>query len=86
MYTSLDEAFRFYNKRLRTCVTLALDIPRWRAKSAWVSISAWVSMPLVPINDFHCLAHSIASSLSNERGFLGGLVILSAGFNEKIID
>ncbi len=51
-------------RRLRTWVTLALDIPRYLAKSALDS------MPLVPIRDFHCMARPIASSLSCERGFV----------------
>ena len=51
------------NKRLRTWVTLALDIPRYLAKSALDL------MPLVPIRAFHCLARSIASSPSCDRGF-----------------
>ena len=62
---------------LRTWVTLALDIPRYLARSALDS------MPFVPIRVFQCIARSIPSSLSCERDFLGGLVVLTAGFREK---
>jgi hypothetical protein len=51
-------------KRLRTLVTLNPDIHRYLERSALVS------MPSVPIRDFHCVGRSIVSSLSFERKYI----------------
>jgi hypothetical protein len=64
--------------RLRTCVTLALDIPRYLAISSLVSIQS------VPILDFHCLARYIPSGFSRELGFLLDFVITTGFLSPKI--
>ena len=75
-----EDAFRYYSRRLRTWVSLALDMQRYLAKSALDS------MPLVPIRPFHRVARSIASNLICERVFRRGLVIRDARVRENIIN
>jgi hypothetical protein len=66
--------------RFRTCVTLALEIPRCRARSALDLI------PFVPIRAFHCLARSIASNLDCDRGLRCGLAVPNVGFRVNMMD